>query len=484
MKRLVYYLTLLSSIVSFLITVFCSNNIALEFYLVILYPLLYGFFFMLLWPGLHRKGNSGRITIGIFLVLQWLRLVLLPALGALSGYFKSTGQLINEQAAQSASLLMLFEAVVTFLVAYLILWKKPKHQEVQVPSQGRTWEGLSGNAWVYIAFVFAAALLFISDGADKYAFVALDLSGEDRVSFDNSSVAIDAIIDYGLSVLVILLTYHAFKKYNRTGKKRYMTMSLLVALVRICIIDANSDGRLAVLYPIGAFLLLLPDLYPKHKKTIIRKVVLVGGFVLALMTVYKVFYAFFYDSYIDALQNSAADFDIYDTAQQIDIYFYGVRTVAQNLYVSERIDLDITTLLTDYLRNTFGIHYLFGDALNTTIAKYNLYIYGGEFASGHLYSSLAYGASYLTVILAPLMTIANMLICTGFEKWLQRLRHIDSFYIVSIVYVRLVYNMFACFPMAWNHASRTLVLGALVIGGASFFRTRTNRTAQGRDVNL
>jgi len=472
MKRLLYYLVLLSSLVSFVITVIYGGNIAGEFCLVMLYPLLYGFFFLLLWPIVSRKASNGRITVSVFLILQWLRLVLLPGLGAISGYFTISGGLINESSAQTACLLVIYESIVTFLVAFLILRRKGRTTQLQ-PEQ-KKWDGLSGNRWIYILFVLVAAMLFALDGADRYTFFALDVGEEGRVSVsqENSEIATGAIIDYGLSILVILLAYFCFEKYKKTGRKRYMYTSLLVALARICIIDAGSDGRLAVLYSIGAFLLLLPNLYKAHKKIIIRSIVLTGVAVLALMTVYKVFQAFFYDSYFEAIQNNVETFDTYDTAQQIDIYFYGVRTIARNLYVSKRVNLDFTTLLTDYLQNTFGVHYLFGDSLNTTIAKYNLYIYNGEYASGHLYSSLAHGASYLTVVLAPLMTVVNMLICASLEKWLQRLRHIDSYYIISVVYIRFVYNIFACFPMAWNYASRTLVLGALVIGGASLFKIR------------
>lgn len=471
MKRLAYYFAMLSSAISFVVMLLWSDIMSGDFYIIIFYPLLYGFFLLLIWPDMLRRQGGAKITVGIFLVIQWLRLVALPALGSASGYFKVAGHNIDGESAQTAAYLVLYETIATFIAAFLLLrWKSKKVPLQQDVNQSME---LSGNGSVYMLFIILAAFLFLRNGADQYAFFVLNLSEEHRVGFEaDGGNAIPAIIDYGLTMLVVMLLYYCYRKYQKTGRKSYVYASLLIALLRICIIDADSDGRLAILYPTGALLLLLPKLYNKHRKLIINSIAIVGIIVVLYMTVYKTFYAFLYDSYLQAIQNNANEFDMYEYAKQLDIYFYGVRTIAQNIYVSQRLDLSIVNLFLDYTRNTFGIHYLIRDTVGTTVAQYNLYIYHGEQMNGYLYSSLAYGATYFSVILAPLMTIGNMVIVAAIENWLRRIKGMDGYYIVSIVFVRMAYNMFCCFPLAWNYASRTLILGAIVIGGASLIKTK------------
>lgn len=474
MKKIVFYLAIISSIISFFVTAICNANIAKEFSLVILYPVVYGALCTMIWPYMRDKTRQGRITAGVFLFLQWLRAVLFPMLSAVSGYLQVSAGLIDSSAATKASFLFLFEMVVTFVVVYLVLRfsKREFHPEENVPI------GLRGNTFVYIVFVFFALGLYIWLGEKIYTFFSLDLTTDDRASMIDFGVGTElkAVVDYGLSFAVILLICYCYKRYSATKNKRFMYCALLVGLARIGIISAGSEGRLAVLYPIGTMLILLPRLFQEHKKIIVRSVTLLGVAVLGLMTVYKVFHAFLYDSYMEAIQNTADTFDAYDAATQLDIYFYGVRNIAKNIYVSRYIDLNVGTFFIDFFRNTFGVHYLLGKYTDsTTIALYNLFIYSGEQAAGHLYSALAYGSTYFSVAFAPLATVINILAVFAMEKWLRRMKSIDSIYVVGLAYTRMAYNMFACFPMSWNNASRTLVLGFLVIGGASLVKGKRKK---------
>ena len=456
------------AMIAFIICAVFSGNVADEFSLVIIFPVLYAIIVAILAPLLMDKTRSGRITVGIFLVLQFLRLVLLPMLGAISGYFTVSVSLINGESALLASVLVLIEIIVTFACAYCIL----KYSKRVVPQTETLPTELSGNTYVYILFILVAAVLYLAKGEGMYSFFSLDITTDQRASFIEQEIGqeLASVINYGLNFLVILMIYLNCRKYQKTGKKRYIFYSLLVMVARICIISSSSEGRLAVLYPTGVALLLLPRLYPRHRGTIVRSIAFVGVAVIGMMTLYKTFHAFLYDSYTQALQSSMEDFSTHDAATQIDIYFYGVRNIAKNLYVSEKLNLGLTTFVKDILRNTFGVHYLFRGGQDTTVELYNLYIYGGELTAGHLYSSLAYGSTYFTPVLAPLATVFNMLVIAGLEKWLRRMRTMDTYYIVGIIYMRMAYNMFACFPLAWNYASRTLLLGFLIIGGASLLK--------------
>lgn len=242
---------------------------------------------------------------------------------------------------------------------------------------------------------------------------------------------------------------------------------MLCAALRLCLI--SSESRLAQVYILGAFLLILPQLFPQHKTQIVRSVGTVAVLVLGFMTLYKVFYAFNYDSYMEALRTSS--FGVSDMAAQLDVYFYGVKTVARNTTYCMQADLGASQPVMDILRNTFGIHYLLPD-VTTTVNDYNFYIYYGQQASGYLFSSLAYGYLYLGAILAPLCTCFNLAVSFWLEKLLDRIQYTDVYYIACLIYMRCAVMIFANFPQTFNYITRTVVLGFLVIGCSSIFVKR------------
>lgn len=469
MKKVVFISAMLTSVISTLVTIVYNTNIPNAFGAVIVYPFVYALLFLFVWPFVLEKRNAYRITASVFLVLQWLRAVVLPALGAVSGYFSINSVNIDEASARTASWLFLYELVVTFLMVYMLLrYSKPLQ-----PLQETVSYTLKGNTGIYVLFILVALVLFLAQDEQIYTFFALDLSTEGRVSYQDSSVdtEIKSVIDYGLSFAVILLVFYFYKKYTNTKDTRYFYGAMAVSLVRVCLISATSEGRLAVLYPICTVLILLITLFPTHRPLIVRSIALVGAAVLGLMTVYKVFQGYAYDSYSDAIRGAAIGLDAGRTSLQLDVYFFGVRNIARNIYVAKQLNVNFGTFVIDFFRNTFGVHYFLKDySYDTTVALYNLYIYSGESASGHLFSSLAYGNMFFTAVLAPFTTVFNIMVVAFIEKCMIRMKNVDSLYILGLVYTRMSYNMFACFPLAWNNASRMLVLGFLIIGGASLIK--------------
>ena len=146
MKRFLIYLVVIAAMVAFGICVAFSSNIADEFGLVMFYPLLYAVMVFVLGQYLLDKTRSGRITVTIFLVLQFLRAVLLPVLGAISGYFKQITGFLDSNSAALASVLVFVEMVVTFLCAYLILrYSRRIPAETEILPQK-----LSGNTYVLL----------------------------------------------------------------------------------------------------------------------------------------------------------------------------------------------------------------------------------------------------------------------------------------------------------------------------------------------
>ena len=197
---------------------------------------------------------------------------------------------------------------------------------------------------------------------------------------------------------------------------------------------------------------------------------IIAVIVIGLMTVYKVFAAFLYDSYIEAI--TASSFDLYDMSTQIDVYFYGAKTIARNIEFSSQSSLSIVHLFFDLFRNTFGVHYFFKELDYSTLEYYNLFLYSGSSTSGHLLSSIAYGMQYFGILLAPICTCINIWLSVWVEKKIHQIKYIDVYYIVSILFIRLSLSIFSNFMQTWNVVSRTFVIGMIVIGCSAIFKRR------------
>jgi len=463
---LLFYIT---SIVSILICLFSLFDIKMAqgFGFITYLPVVFLFFSIILLPQAKVSNRSGKITLYVFLCIQWLRLVVLPLTGVLSGYFNSYGSHVDESSAQMAVLMLIYEAVISFVFCYIFF----KYSRRIIPA---TINGMNlrGNTIVYIGFIIVSILLFLATDTNKYHFFALSLSDE-RVAttLGNEGSAIDAIIAYGLTFLVILILYYSYKRYVVYKNKRYMYLALLCAAIRLCLI--SSEGRMTQIYLLGTFLMLLPQLFPDYKSKIIRYIIIMAIAVLGMMTVYKVFYAFLYDSYAEAIR--ASSFGLYDLATQIDIYFYGIKTVARNIGFCKQSDLTIFHSIYDLLRNTFGLHYVIRGTEYSTVEYYNLYIYSGKSVSGHLFSSLAYGYLYFGALFAPICTCFNLFVSFWTEKMVNRVRSMDIYYITCLLFVRISLSVFSNYVQTWNVVSRTLTIGMLVIGCSSLFTRRNGR---------
>lgn len=431
---------------------------------IAVYPFLYGIFIMVILPMLRKNRRVGSYTVAIIMMLQWLRLVFMPAIGCLSDHYVAALHTVSEDMMVLATVLTIYEAVVVFFVCIMIL-KYGKKRKTQL--QRLT---LRGDQRVYIAFALFALTLSLVLDINPYSFLRFEANST-RVALTNDvGSVVEAIISNGLTFFLLVVLYWFYKKYSQTNQLRYVYMALGCALFRICLI--SSESRLAIVYLLGTFVLLLPQMFPAKKQMIIRNIILAAGVVIGFLTVYKVFHAFLYDSYEDAIRANIGDFDFNSIAAQIDVYFYGTRTVARALNFVVTENPELYTPFVDLIRNTFGLHYLVGDKWITTTEAYNLFLYGGTARSGHLLASSAYGFAYVGGFMAPLATVVNVWIALCFERMLSKIRSVEWYYFVSVGFVRFAVTVFAGFGPSWNIISRTLVIGFVVIGGATLLKGR------------
>ena len=228
----------------------------------------------------------------------------------------------------------------------------------------------------------------------------------------------------------------------------------------VCIIV--GERRTSQLYIAFASCWLLIRLFPYQKRSIISFVGGAAVIVISIMTIYKQFHAFLYGSYIEALQNTSMSKGM--SPELLDAYFYGIDTVIKNISYGKVANLGIGNLLYDFVRSTFGLHFLFkGDGLMTSQA-YNMYIYSGNQTTGLLISSIGYGYIYFGFILAPIFTCINLIIMCSIEKRMRICDSIEMAYIWAFIFMRFGFGFLGAIPPLINIATQTL----LIKGGIYF----------------
>ncbi|AEV29459.1 hypothetical protein SpiGrapes_1656 [Sphaerochaeta pleomorpha str. Grapes] len=463
----------LSSAIAFIIYLLNINNVCSSYQAITILPLIYAQFAIIIYRKLRWSSSTAKITIYIFLAIQWLRFVVLPAIGSVSGYFSDLGPYVSNKSALVAVWLLIAELVISSLFCFIILqFSRKRKGEIEKQSIK-----IKGVPAIYIVFIFTSIILFFLTGADAFTFIALKPATSLRLAGEiGDNPIISAIISFGLMFLVILIFYKSYICYQKTAQKKYVYFALFCALIRLCLI--SSEGRLSQVYLVYVFIWILPRLFPRYRKEIIRNVLVIACIVIGLLTIYKVFYVFSYDSYLSAIKNN--NFDLYLLSNQIDSYFYSVKTVARNLEFAMISNVSFFTIIFDFLRNTFGLHYFFKNTGYTTSELYNLYIYSGTKTSGYLFSVVAYGYLYLGPLLAPLFTCFNMAVAAWVERKIVYVKYLEVQYIMCIIYARLSFAMFASFAFNWNIISRTLVICWVIITFASF----PNRVKQNQNLYI
>src|SRR3712207_1127329 len=251
---------------------------------------------------------------------------------------------------------------------------------------------------------------------------------------DAASLLIRQIVSSGLIFSFFVFTEKCRRKYNNLSGSRtlYLNLNILFALFLVCLI--TGERRTSQVYTAFASMWLLTHIYYSESKKIIKYLLSCAIFVLTLMTIYKHFYAFMYDSYLDALQHGDSS-NVFSTSS-IDSYFYGIGTLSKNIDFGQNGNVPLFTCVYDIFRNIFGVNFFVPRGINTTLESYNLYVYLGEKSNGVLMGSVGYGYIYFSFLFAPIMSCINVAFMYFLEKKLKTCTSIEMTYLWAIVFMR------------------------------------------------
>ncbi len=384
---------------------------------------------------------------------------MLPFYGTVSGaYYSHTAAPELKQFLLNSVFLCIYDSFAIFFLLLIVSTK------IKTTKRSLITNGLYGQKEVYVVFCLFALFVFVTIGRHMHLYdfiikpVGNGLEREGDIT-DSRALMIREIVGSGISFLFLLIVYSLHKKYNQTLSNKYFILSLLCALLLISII--SGERRTSQLYKGFASVYLLLSLYPHKSRKTTSTVGIFAFVIIALMTVYKQFNAFMYDTYSEAMQNASLDKGF--SYKNIDSYFYGIDTIAKNLYYGQKMDVGFSQFFYDFFRNFFGINFfIHGGGLLTT-QMYNVAIYSGDQLTGLLLTSVGYGYLFGGYVLAPFATIINVIIMLFFEKCLRNSKTIEWQYVFAIVYIRFAFGVLSATPPLINLITRILFINGSVI---------------------
>lgn len=388
-------------------------------------------------------------TVYGIIVFQWIRFVLMPVAISFAGadpgmdYLNPSPGLI-----QTAVIAMIYEMIAVSIFSYL-WFGYLRTRPVRYRSKK-----LSGNRLVYYAFILFAVAIYLSVGRQNnllnFIYIPV-VEGMERLGdiTDTSLVLARQILLTAIAVMFLMTLAYSKERYGKTSRPVYFYYPIVVAFLSVLIIV--GERRTAQIYVALVSIWFIVMAFPGKKRLIIYLIGVPALVVLGMMSVYKFFAAFMFDSYVESLRSSTIDVNL--ISRLLQIYFFGPENIAVALEFSKNVDGNFFDLLFDLSRSLFGVSFFLKDAGVLTSGSFNSYIYGEGASAGHVLSAASYGFHFFGFIFVPLFAAINIVISTFAERLSKRSLSLEFSYIWMYVLVRFCTNLFALTPPLMSYSS-------------------------------
>lgn len=424
------------NVICYLASIFCIMTNNFEGYqLLAILPLIYSIVFTLIFfPLMYSKKSY---TVKIFAICCALRYILLPMLQSkYPVYGFSSFSTMDIEVLQHAILLLAYELIacgIFFMIFFLVKnkWYINSKNERRIYFK-------DGKGVIMSFVVISMVTTFIFPNTlDLVSFFVLKSgSGIRAGSVENSTfdMLLRQIFLIGQFSLYILFINKMKDKYTIKPSKKYLIGALVFTLLNLGIIV--GEQRSSQIYFAFASIYLLITCFPKHQKQITKVVLGAAIIVLVLMTVYKEFYAFRYDSYLDALSSNRID--MYEITETAEIYLLGPQSVAAAILFGKNSNLiHIGRLLFDFARSFIGVSFFVKDMdMYTTSNLFNLFVTNGRSLSGYLLPITSQGHIYFGNLFSPILMILFLRIALYIEKIFRTSNSIYVVFFSSYFYIR------------------------------------------------
>lgn len=375
----------------------------------------------------------------ILLAVLGIRLVVAPLVLCFDPYCSLGVYSPGAKEMNEAVLFICYESVFISLFMYVYLRISARSRtgvRRRVPSTHI--EDLEKGNILFKLFVLIALFLFlfVPEASKGLSFFVLSSGSEERATAEADTLTnvLRQLVLIGQQIAFVLTATWAKRRYDQTGYYRYISIALLFAL--FCVGVIVGDRRASQIYTAFAALVLLTWLFPKQKKAITIVIVVVASFALLMLTIYKTFYAFNYDSYFEAITSGNQVFG--GLGGNFDLYALGPTSVATGFAAGEATsNFNIGSLLFEIARCTIGISFLVKDVpIDMPTVIYNLFVSGGTRTSGYFIPIGVEGAVCTTTILGPLLPLAFLMIAVKIERLIRSSKSSYWVFFLSYVYIR------------------------------------------------
>lgn len=242
------------------------------------------------------------------------------------------------------------------------------------------------------------------------------------------------------SLFIVIATSLRNKHYDLRPKMA-VNLSLLVSLCCVCVII--SEQRSSQVYCAFASIILMVQLFPEYKKKIIKVIIVGMAIVLVMLTIYKTFYAFKYESYWEAISRSSLNLN--NLIQTMEIYLLGPITISSAIEFGATCgDVSLLQLLYDICRSSIGLSFLMkGQNAVLTSSSYNMYVTGGRYTSGFLLPITGQGYLTFGFIFSPVLICCCYYLALKLEKIMLNSNSTYVVYFSGYVFIRLATCMVA-----------------------------------------
>lgn len=455
--NLINIFVIITSIISSVMTVLFMDNITKGYKLILIFPILFLIIYSILFGNIDVKECKTPIVIYGVLAIQWIRYVVMPVFIAMAGERPGVTYLYqSEESLNTANIIMIIDLLASSIFMWILSNKRKNKEKEQEEKR------FVGNKLFYLGFIFLAILvyLFIGRNSNMINFIMIKVNGSHRAG---DIVGTNIVIGRQIVLIAIMLAFlwigtECAKKYKETEHNIYLYSSLIIASFNVAIIV--GERRTTQVYAAFCSIIILFRLYPEKKKKILLVVGGVAVSIIALMSIYKFFAAFQYNSYFEAIKKS--NFNIGEWSKILQIYFGGPQILAEVIEFDNIYNLPIQNCIYDFLRSTVPISFFVKNGGNVTSEIFNMFIYGGRQSTGYLISTAGYGYMYLGVLFSWVFTVLNIGIAYFAEVMMKEGKSYEMMYVWGYVLIRILFSFMTNTPNIINGATLIICTAGIV----------------------
>lgn len=457
--------------ISLIIVCACHSQLPNGYQMIWLMPIVYTIFVLCFNKQIFNTDYT--LAMGLYFGTQLLRMVVMPAVLALAGQSLTGGLVVLSSDLQKAVLMIVFEFLLVGMVVVILSRRRIHNKRENMPV-------LAGAPIVYIVMGILAVAIYIyfkAKDIDLVYFFTIPVGAEERIGdlTDTFLVLARRIVTVAINFMFVYITDRCYRKETLRPQKRNVNIAIVAAILSVCIIV--GERRSAQIYTAFCSCYILILVFREKSGKILRWVCGAALVVFALMSVYKQFAGFLYDSYGEAISN--ASMSISEFATLLQSYFAGPKNIAIAMNFGDNSNLGLKQVVFDFARSTFPLSLFIKGSGSLTSVLMNRYIYHGLQDSGHVLAATGYGYIFGGVTLFFWPALLNVACAFFAEKRMRKAKSYEGIQIWLYILLRFGLNLSANTPALVSAATIRLGTAGLVLIAAIIVKRMLNNENTG-----